>query len=76
MYSFKEMRAQLIEQAKTKKAVVAVAAAHDLAVLETIKMMNDHGFGTAILVGDEDKIKRYADQVGCNLNENTVIDVK
>ena len=48
MYHFKEMRDQLIKQAQTKKAVVAVAAAGDLPVLQTVKMMNDYGFGTAI----------------------------
>lgn len=60
MYHFKEMRDQLIKQAQTKKAVVAVAAAGDLPVLQTVKMMNDYGFGTAILVGDAAKIEYFA----------------
>lgn len=76
MYRFKEMHEQLIQLAKNRKAVVAVAAAGDLAVLETVKMMNDHGFGTAILVGDADKIKKYAKETGCDLTENTVVDIK
>lgn len=76
MYHFKEMRDQLIKQAQTKKAVVAVAAAGDLPVLQTVKMMNDYGFGTAILVGDAAKIEYYARETGCNLEENTVVDIK
>ena len=76
MYHFKEMRDQLIKQAQTKKAVVAVAAAGDLPVLQTVKMMNDYGFGTAILVGDAAKIEYIAKETGCNLEENTVVDIK
>ncbi len=76
MYHFKEMRDQLIKQAQTKKAVVAVAAAGDLPVLQTVKMMNDYGFGTAILVGDAAKIEYFAKETGCNLEENTVVDIK
>ena len=76
MYHFKEMRDQLIKQAQTKKAVVAVAAAGDLPVLQTVKMMNDYGFGTAILVGDAAKIEYFARETGCNLEENTVVDIK
>ncbi len=76
MYHFKEMRDQLIKQAQTKKAVVAVAAAGDLPVLQTVKMMNDYGFGTAILVGDADKIEYFAREIGCDLDENTVVDIK
>ena len=76
MYHFKEMRDQLIKQAQTKKAVVAVAAAGDLPVLQTVKMMNDYGFGTAILVGEAAKIEYFARETGCNLEENTVVDIK
>ncbi len=76
MYHFKEMRDQLIKQAQTKKAVVAVAATGDLPVLQTVKMMNDYGFGTAILVGDAAKIEYFAKETGCNLEENTVVDIK
>lgn len=76
MYHFKEMRDQLIKQAQTKKAVVAVAAAGDLPVLQTVKMMNYYGFGTAILVGDAAKIEYFAKETGCNLEENTVVDIK
>lgn len=76
MYHFKEMRDQLVKQAQTKKAVVAVAAAGDLPVLQTVKMMNDYGFGTAILVGDAAKIEYFAKETGCNLEENTVVDIK
>ncbi|MEG0378073.1 MAG: phosphate acyltransferase, partial [Eubacterium sp.] len=51
-------------------------AAADLAVLETIKTMNDQGFGTAILVGDANKIRAYAKEAQCDLTKNTVVDIK
>ena len=38
--------------------------------------MNDYGFGTAILVGDAAKIEYFAKETGCNLEENTVVDIK
>lgn len=74
MYRFDEIKERLIEMAKVRKRVVAVAAAGDKVVLETIKMMNDQGFGKAILIGDADKIKAYAKEVGCDLSENTIVD--
>ncbi|MDD2413877.1 MAG: bifunctional enoyl-CoA hydratase/phosphate acetyltransferase [Eubacteriaceae bacterium] len=76
MYSFEEIKKQLKIQSGGKKPVVSVAAAADADVLEAIKMMNDDGFGTAILVGDADKIATIADEIGCNLSENTVVDIK
>ncbi|MEG0378528.1 MAG: phosphate acyltransferase, partial [Eubacterium sp.] len=74
MYRFDEIKERLIEMAKVRKRVVAVAAAGDKVVLETIKIMNDQGFGKAILIGDGDKIKAYAREVGCDLSENTIVD--
>ena len=76
VYSFEEIKKQLKIQSGGKKPVVSVAAAADADVLEAIKMMNDDGFGTAILVGDADKIATIADEIGCNLSENTVVDIK
>ena len=76
MYRFDEIKDRLTEMARVRKKVVSVAAAGDKVVLETIKIMNDHGFGRAILVGDADKIKQYAKEVGCDLSENTIVDEK
>ena len=76
MYRFDEIKDRLTEMARVRKKVVAVAAAGDKVVLETIKIMNEHGFGRAILVGDADKIKQYAKEVGCDLSENTIVDEK
>ena len=45
----------------------------DKVVLETIKIMNDHGFGRAILGGDADKSKQDAKEVGCDLSEKMCI---
>ncbi|MEG0377914.1 MAG: phosphate acyltransferase, partial [Eubacterium sp.] len=73
MYRFDEMKEKLLEQAKTKKQVVAVAAAGDKVVLEAIKMMNDYGFGRAILVGNEEKIKAFAKEIDLDLSENTIV---
>lgn len=49
MYRFDEIKDRLTEMARVRKKVVAVAAAGDKVVLETIKIMNEHGFGRGCL---------------------------
>jgi phosphate butyryltransferase len=75
MYNFAEIKAALNQQNAGKKSVVAVAAAGDMDVLEAIKIMNDDGFGTAILVGDAKEIEACAKKTGCNLAANKVVDI-
>lgn len=74
MYLFDEMKRQLAMKVG-KTSVVSVAAAGDMDVLEAIKIMNDDGFGTAILVGDQKKIEECAAATGCDLSKNKVVDV-
>lgn len=52
---------------------VAVAVAQDAPVLEAIKAAKERKIADAILVGDQDKIKEIADEIGMNLNDFEVI---
>ena len=52
---------------------VAVAVAQDAPVLEAIKAAKERKIADAILVGDQDKIKGIADEIGMNLNDFEVI---
>lgn len=54
---------------------IAVAAAEDKEVLETIKQAYDHRIAEAILVGDAEKIKAIKNQIGFS-QEVEIIDVK
>lgn len=52
---------------------VAVAVAQDAPVLEAIKAAKERKIADAILVGDQEKIKEIADEIGMNLNDFEVI---
>ena len=73
MLNFQEMKDFLIKNSQFTKPVVAVAAADDKVVLEAIKEMNAHGFGRAILVGNETEIRRIGAEIGLDLDENMIL---
>lgn len=73
MYTFDQMMTHLNKLAAQRKRVVAIAAAGDEVVLEAVKEMNDHGFGKAILVGDQAKIESLARELDLDLGLNEVI---
>ncbi|MPW26541.1 phosphate butyryltransferase [Alkalibaculum sp. M08DMB] len=73
MKSLEEVKKKVMERNTTKKNIIAVAVAGDLEVLETIKMINDSNIASAILVGDEEKIRKFAAESRCDLNINEVI---
>lgn len=54
---------------------VSVAVAQDSAVLEAVKAAKERGIADAILVGDENKIKAVADEIGMDLNGFNIIHV-
>lgn len=54
---------------------VSVAVAQDSAVLEAVKAAKERGIADAILVGDENKIKAVADEIGMNLDGFKIIHV-
>lgn len=59
----------LLKRAKSLgRAKVAVAGAADKAVLEAIKLAEKEGLITPVLIGDVDKIKRVAQNIGLCLN--------
>lgn len=76
MLNFEQMKDYLVENNQFTKPVVAVAAADDKVVLEAIKEMNEHGFGRAILVGNEQKIMEIGKEIGLDLEENLVLDAE
>lgn len=52
---------------------IAVAAAHDKRVLEAVFNAKERGVGIPILVGQEDKIRQFADELGIDLQDTTII---
>ncbi|MDO4287653.1 MAG: bifunctional enoyl-CoA hydratase/phosphate acetyltransferase [Eubacterium sp.] len=76
MYTFDEIKEHLKNSSQRKQKVIAVAAAGDKVVLETIKTINELGIGRGILIGDAKKIKAYAEETGCDLAENSIVDEK
>ena len=65
---------QVIASNKSSPKRVAVAAAGNTEVLEAIRLFNEAGLGTAILIGSKDKVHECAQQTGCDLIINEVID--
>ncbi len=63
-----------VAQCPTKK--VAVACAHDDAVLEAVKAAKERGIADAILVGDEEKIRTIANVLKMDLSSFEIIDEK
>ena len=55
---------------------VSVAVAQDSAVIEAVRMAKDRGIATAILVGDEDKIKAVAASINTDISDFEIVDVK
>ena len=55
---------------------ISVAAAQDKEVLIAVKEAKEMGIADAILVGDKDKITQIANEIGMNLDDFEVIDLK
>ena len=71
--SFKELTADL---SSIKRKKVAVAVAQDEAVLEAVKAAKERDIADAILVGDEEEIKKIGESLGMNMDDYEVIDEK
>jgi hypothetical protein len=71
--SFKDLKARLDAAPKKK---VSVAVAQDSEVLLAVKGAKEQNIADAILVGDADKIKAIADEIGMSLEGYEIIDVK
>lgn len=66
----------VIENAKKgKKKILSVANAQDKAVLSAVKDAHELGIVDAILVGDEEKIKEIAQEIGMAIDEYKVVNV-
>ncbi|RKM56656.1 phosphate butyryltransferase [Butyrivibrio sp. X503] len=71
--NFDDILAKL-KTASTKKMSVAVA--QDTHVLEAVKVAKERGIVDSILVGDKEEIEKKAAEVGMNLADFEIIDVK
>ncbi len=76
MLHFEEIKEKVKELSKDdeREPVVAFAQAADEVALEAAKLLNDNDLGTAILVGDEQKIRELAPGIGLDLEKNVIID--
>ncbi|MFQ9516062.1 MAG: phosphate butyryltransferase [Eubacterium sp.] len=70
--NFNDLLAQVTECPKKK---VAVACAHDDAVLEAVQAAKERGIADAILVGDEAKIKTIANVLKIDISDYEIINV-
>lgn len=52
---------------------IAVAAAHDSAVLQSVHEVSRKGFASPILIGDKEKIFLIADELGLDVSAMTII---
>ena len=64
------------ELSRVEKKKVSVAVAQDSEVLLAVKAAKEKNIADSILVGDADKIKEIADEIGMNLADYEVVDVK
>lgn len=71
--SFDDLLSQ-VEKCSKKKLSVAVA--QDKAVLEAVKAAKERNIADSILVGDEDEIRAIGAELGMNMDEYEIIDVK
>ena len=61
---------------QVEKKKVSVAVAQDDEVLLAVKAAKEKGIADSILVGDLDKIQPIADEIGMDLSDYEVVDVK
>lgn len=68
---------QLLEYAKeVGPRKISVAVAEDREVMEAVENARVNGIAEAVLVGDADKLKVVADEMGIDLGNYEVVDVK
>ena len=67
------MFARILSEVLTPSQRIAVAAAHDKPVLEAVFKAKELGVALPILVGDEGKIRRYAEEMGIDLADSPLV---
>ena len=71
--SFKE----ILEKVKSlPKKTVSVAVAQDSEVLLAVKAAKEKGIADSVLFGDAEKIEALAKEIGMNLEDYKVVDIK
>lgn len=67
---------QLVDKAKAKKTRrIAVAGGGDYEVLEALKVAQENGIIIPIIVGIQEKIERYAREIGYDISNTEIIDL-
>ena len=66
----------IIRLSQVEKKKVSIAVAQDDEVLLAVKAAKERGIADSILVGDADLIKPIAQEIGMNLEDYEVVDVK
>ncbi len=56
-----------------KKKTISVATADDVSVLEAVKVADEKGVAKFLLVGNQEKIKKIASQVGYDVEDEDII---
>jgi phosphate butyryltransferase len=68
---------EVIQKVKSQKMkTVAVAVAQDEPVLEAVRDAKANGIANAILVGDKEEIVKIANNIGMNVDDFEIVDVK
>ena len=71
--SFDDLLSRINSISKKK---VSVAVAQDKAVLEAVKAAKERNIADAILVGDEDEIRKIGAELDMNMDDYEIIDEK
>lgn len=74
MKKIKELFERILDNESMEQKVIAIAAAEDYEVLETVKKAIDKGIAKALLVGDGCKIRKLSEQIGLDLGICEVIE--
>ena len=70
----KDFETLLTTMEKHPRRKVAVAAAHDVRVLQAVEEARNRNIAEAVLVGDESQIRQLADSAGASLEGTAIVD--
>jgi phosphate butyryltransferase len=74
--TFEDIKEIVVGNSKNQSKKIAVAAAGDKEVLQTIKLANEIGIATGILIGDEEEIIKQANVIGLDLSLNSIVNIE
>ena len=65
---------QIKERAKKEIKTIVLPEATDGRILEAAQMVKEEGYAKVILVGDEEQIKKIAEEKGINIGDTQIVD--